>query len=144
MVVSDTKERLSPNIAPPTTVLTQRGREKPEVTEIAAAMGVISVIVPTDVPIAVETKQLTINKTQTANRGGMIERTKKFTVSVIAQDVTFDMIKRFGFASGRDTDKFTGYNDHYRTEHGTFFICEGTNAYISCNVIEMIFFQNFD
>lgn len=68
----------------------------------------------------------------------MIERTKKFTVSVLSTDATFDIFKRFGFASGRDTDKFTGHNDHYRTENGTFFICEGTNAYISCTVTEII------
>ena len=46
-------ERLSPNIAPPTTVPTQSGSEKPDEAEIAAAMGVIRVIVPTEVPIAV-------------------------------------------------------------------------------------------
>lgn len=68
----------------------------------------------------------------------MIERTKKFTVSVISTDATFDIFKRFGFVSGRDTDKFTGHNDHYRTENGTYFICEGTNAYISCAVTEII------
>ncbi len=68
----------------------------------------------------------------------MIERTKKFTVSVLSQEATFDMIKRFGFASGKDTNKFEGYNDHYRTENGTLFICEQTNAYISCTVKEII------
>lgn len=68
----------------------------------------------------------------------MIERTKKFTVSVISTDATFDIFKRFGFVSGRDTDKFKGHNDHYRTENGTYFICEGTNAYISCAVTEII------
>ena len=83
-------------------------------------------------------KKITIAVNKNNYTCGMIERTKKFTVSVLAQDVTFDMIKRFGFASGRDTDKFAGYNDHYRTENGTFFVCEGTNAYISCTVIDMI------
>lgn len=68
----------------------------------------------------------------------MIERTKKFTVSVISTDATFDIFKRFGFVSGRETDKFAGHNDHYRTENGTYFICEGTNAYISCAVTEII------
>ncbi len=83
-------------------------------------------------------KRITIAVNKNNCTCGMIERTKRFTVSVLAQDVTFDMIKRFGFTSGKDTDKFTGYNDHYRTENGTFFICEGTNAYISCTVTDMI------
>ena len=83
-------------------------------------------------------KRLTIAVNKNNYTCEMIEKTKKFTVSVLSQDVTFDMIKRFGFASGRDTDKFAGYNDHYRTENGTFFVCEGTNAYISCSVLEMM------
>ena len=64
-------------------------------------------------------KRITIAVNKNNYTCGMIERTKKFTVSVLSQEATFDMIKRFGFASGRDTDKFTGYNDHYRTENGT-------------------------
>ncbi len=68
----------------------------------------------------------------------MINNSKKFTLSVIAENATFDLFKRFGFVSGRDTDKFAGYNDHYRTENGTYFICEQTNAYISATVIETI------
>ncbi len=68
----------------------------------------------------------------------MLERTKKFTISVLSTDATFDIIKRFGFVSGRDEDKFAGHNDHYRTENGTYFICEGTNAYISCTVTDII------
>ena len=83
-------------------------------------------------------KRITIAVNKNNYTCGMIERTKKFTISVISEDVTFDLIKRFGFASGRNTDKFTGYNDHYRTENGTYFICEGTNAYISCTVTDII------
>ena len=83
-------------------------------------------------------KRMTIAVNKSNYTCGMIERTKKFTVSVLSQEATFDIFKRFGFASGKDTDKFTGHNDHYRTENGTFFICEGTNAYISCTVTETI------
>lgn len=83
-------------------------------------------------------KKITIAVNKSNYTCGMVERTKKFTVSVLSQEADFDMIKRFGFASGKDTNKFSGYNDHYRTENGTFFICEQTNAYISCNVSDII------
>lgn len=83
-------------------------------------------------------KKLTIAVNKSNYTCEMIERTKKFTISVLSTDATFDLIKRFGFASGRDTDKFAGHNDHYRTENGTFFICEGTNAYISCTVTDIV------
>ena len=52
------------------------------------AIGVISVMVPTDVPIATETKQLTMNKTITANCGGMIESKKKATLSALLLPTT--------------------------------------------------------
>ncbi len=83
-------------------------------------------------------KRMTIAVNKSNYTCGMIERTKKFTISVLSEEATFDIFKRFGFASGKDTDKFSGYKDHYRTENGNFFICDGTNAYISCTVTEMI------
>ena len=52
IVVSDMKDRLSPNIAPPITVAIQSGVENPEALDTAIPMGTISVIVPTDVPMA--------------------------------------------------------------------------------------------
>ena len=76
IVVSEIKERLSPNIAPPITEPTHNAGSNLEALATAMAIGVISVMVPTDVPIATETKQLTTNKTITANCGGMIESKK--------------------------------------------------------------------
>mgnify|MGYP003373531905 CR=1 FL=1 len=70
MVVSEMNDRLSPNMAPPMTLATHKGRSKPEAAETATAMGVINVMVPTDVPIDSETKQLTMNSTTTANSVG--------------------------------------------------------------------------
>lgn len=39
---------------------------------------------------------------------GMIEKSGKFGISVLTEDTPFDVIKRFGFASGKDTDKLAG------------------------------------
>ena len=52
------------------------------------AMGVMSVMVPTLVPIAVETKQLTTNSTATANFDGMIESIKYATLSALERPTT--------------------------------------------------------
>ena len=75
-MVSEIKERLSPNIAPPITEATHNGRLNPEDSDTATAIGVIRVIVPTEVPIAVETKQETMKSTTTASRGGVTESIK--------------------------------------------------------------------
>ena len=76
IVVSEIKDRLSPNIAPPITEATHSGRLNPDAAETAAAIGVINVIVPTEVPIAVDTKQATINNTATANLAGISDSIK--------------------------------------------------------------------
>ena len=74
-------------------------------------------------------KQITI----TVNKGNlthdMIKNTSKFTVSVIAENASFELFKRFGFASGRDTDKFAGFDGVMTAGNGTKIVTEGTNAY---------------
>ena len=52
------------------------------------AMGVMSVMVPTLVPIAVETKQLTTKSTATANFAGMRESMKYATLSALERPTT--------------------------------------------------------
>ena len=88
IVVSEIKERLSPNIAPPITEPIQSGRSKPDAVETATAIGVRSVIVPTDVPIAVDTKQATTNKTTTANLVGISPSIKYATLSALLRPTT--------------------------------------------------------
>lgn len=59
---------------------TQSGRPKPEAADTATAIGVSKVIVPTDVPMASETKHATPNKTATENLVGMIDNIKYATL----------------------------------------------------------------
>ncbi len=72
MVVSEIKDRLSPNIAPPTTVPTQNGSESPPFAATAQAIGARTVIVPTLVPIAMEIRQAIRNSPGMAKLPGMI------------------------------------------------------------------------
>lgn len=64
----------------------------------------------------------------------MIMKTGEFTVSVIAEDATFDLFKQFGFQSGRDVDKFSNFADCARGENGIMYITKGTNSFISVKV----------
>ena len=73
MVVSEMNDRLSPNMAPPITEATHKGRLNPEAADTATAMGVMSVMVPTDVPMESDTKQLTTNSTATEYSAGMTD-----------------------------------------------------------------------
>lgn len=64
----------------------------------------------------------------------MIQRTKKFNVSILTEDSKFDVFKKFGYQSGRSTDKFADYSDVKRSDNGVLYITKDTNAYMSAYV----------
>ena len=67
----------------------------------------------------------------------MILNTGVFNVSVLSQKASFDIFKRFGFQTGKDTDKFAGYEEHVaRSANGLLYVTEGTNAFMSAKVID--------
>ena len=68
----------------------------------------------------------------------MIQHTKKFNISVLAEGVTFDVFKNFGYQSGRNTDKFTNFVDVKRSPNGIYYITKDTNAYMSAYVQQEI------
>jgi flavin reductase (DIM6/NTAB) family NADH-FMN oxidoreductase RutF/rubredoxin len=68
----------------------------------------------------------------------MIVSTKEFTVSVISEDADFSLFKRFGFQSGKDVDKYEGFEDYSVAENGIRYIIKGVNSYISAKVEKMV------
>ncbi len=70
---------------------------------------------------------------------GMVERTGRFNISMISEAADFALFQRFGFQSGRDTDKFAGFESSVkRSENGLLYVTAGTNAYISAKVEQML------
>lgn len=67
-----------------------------------------------------------------------IMSTRAFNVSVIAQGASFELFKRFGFQSGRDVEKFDGFDGKARADNGIYYVTEGTNAYFSARVTETV------
>ena len=70
------------------TAPTHSGSPKPDASDTAAAIGTISVIVPTDVPIAIDTKQATTKRTITANLAGISDSIKYATLSALLRPTT--------------------------------------------------------
>lgn len=67
----------------------------------------------------------------------MILNTGVFNISVLAEDASFDTFKRFGFASGKDTNKFENFEENVaRSANGLLYVTLGTNAFMSAKVIE--------
>ncbi len=68
----------------------------------------------------------------------LITASKKFTVSIISEAANFELFKHFGFQSGKNVDKFANFDKVQRTANGTLAITEGTNSFISGNVINSV------
>jgi flavorubredoxin/flavin reductase (DIM6/NTAB) family NADH-FMN oxidoreductase RutF len=68
----------------------------------------------------------------------MIARTGLFNVAVLSEATPFAVFQRFGFHSGRDTDKFAGDSKLPRTDNGLCYFAETANAVISAKVTESV------
>ena len=65
----------------------------------------------------------------------MVLETGIFNLSVLTEKADFSLFQRFGFQSGRDMDKFRGFDRVQRTENGLLAVTEGTSAWLSCKVV---------
>ena len=65
----------------------------------------------------------------------LLRKTGIFNVSVLTEKTPFSIFKQFGFASGRDTDKFAG-TAYPTTENGLYYLPDYANAVLSGKVID--------
>ena len=79
---------------------------------------------------------IAVNKMNYTNE--MIQRTKKFNVSIISENAKFDTFKHFGFQSGKTVNKFADFSDAKRSPNGVLYITRDTNAYMSAYVKQEI------
>jgi len=80
---------------------------------------------PTRVAISVLNKNLTCY---------MVKESGKFTISVLDNTCTFDLIKHFGMQSGVDVNKFADFS-YAKTESGIPYIKQSVCALLECKVI---------
>ena len=69
---------------------------------------------------------------------GTIAKTGKLNVSTLSEDAPFKLFQRFGFQSGKDTDKLEGFKHAQRSSNGLVFLNKYANAYLSCKVINQL------
>ena len=82
---------------------------------------------------------IAVNKNNLSNQ--IIKETGIFNVSVLTEDANFDIFKKFGFVSGRETDKFTAEEKNYRTANGLTYFSKATNAVISAKVVDTLEYE---
>lgn len=69
-----------------------------------------------------------------------IESSKSFAVSILNQNVNTDLIKTFGYQTGRDVDKFANI-EWRKGKTGAPLILNDINATFECKVIEEVHFD---
>ena len=77
-----------------------------------------------------------VNKTNLTH--DMMVSSRAFNVSILTESTPFSTFEKFGFHSGRDTDKFSKGDDIKRTCNGIPYLTESTNGIISGEVIEVV------
>lgn len=66
----------------------------------------------------------------------MLKQTGIFNISILSENAPMDLYKRFGYASGRDINKFEGFNSVSRSKNGILYLTEYSNAFLSAKVTE--------
>ena len=95
-------------------------------------------ITNTAIQVTSEPNRISIAVNKANYTHDMVMHTRKFNVSILSQEASFDTFKHFGFQSGRNVDKFADFTSCKRAENGIYIITEGTNAYISAEVEQTI------
>jgi len=70
----------------------------------------------------------------------IISSSRKFNLSTLTVETPFELLKRFGYQSGREVNKFADFNGFARSANGLTYLTDYANAFLSFDVLEMIDF----
>lgn len=66
----------------------------------------------------------------------MLSHTDNFNISVLTTEAPFELFEKFGFHSGRDTDKFVDCNYVQRADNQVLYLTQHSNAVLVCSIVE--------
>jgi len=92
-------------------------------------------IINTAIQVANDPTRISICVIKQNHTCGMIQRTGVFNVSAITTQAEFSLFQRFGMQSGRDTDKFAGFEAVERFSNGLYYLTKGANMVMSAKVV---------
>lgn len=95
-------------------------------------------IINTAVQVASDPLTISISVNKANKTHDMLMESGRFNVSALTVDTPFDLFKRFGMQSGRDVNKFVGFEDMERAENGVYILSRYANAYFSCRLLRTV------
>ncbi len=93
-------------------------------------------IINTAAQVANDPDRIAISVIQKNLTHDMLKETGVFNISALTTDAPFDLFKRFGMQSGRNADKFDGFDKVARSENGLYYLTEYANMYLSGKVVD--------
>lgn len=84
-------------------------------------------------PLAIAGSVSKANKTHQ-----MIMESGRFNLSVLTVDTPFSLFQRFGMQSGRDVNKFYGFEDAVRAENGIYSLSRYANAFLALKLLRTV------
>ena len=91
-------------------------------------------IINTAIQVANNPTRILIAVQQGNHTHDMILHTGEFNVSSITTAADFALFQRFGMQSGRDVDKFEGFENISRSGNGLVYLTKAANMYLSAKV----------
>lgn len=95
-------------------------------------------IINTAGQVTAEPNRISVTVNQSNLTCEMIADTGVLNLSVLSENADFELFRRFGFQSGRDADKFEGFDAYECSANGLLYVTQGTNAYISAKVVQSV------
>ncbi|MBQ8027176.1 MAG: flavin reductase [Clostridia bacterium] len=95
-------------------------------------------IINTCMQITDNPKQICVCVNKANYSAELISKTGIFTISILTTDTPFSVFERFGFQSGRNTDKFEGFDSYTLADNGLPYLTKYCNAFISAKVTQEI------
>ncbi len=95
-------------------------------------------IINTAAQVASDPVRISISVNKSNYTCGMILDTGVFTLSALSVDAPFALFQRFGMQSGRDCDKFAGFDGAQRSENGLYHLTRYSSMNLSAKVVQQL------
>ena len=95
-------------------------------------------IINTAVQVASDPLTISISVNKANKTHDMIMESGRFNISALTVDAPFDLFKRFGMQSGRDVNKFIGFEDVQRAQNGICVLSSYANATFVCRLLRTV------
>lgn len=95
-------------------------------------------IVNTAAQVASEPLMIAVSVSKANRTHQMIMESGRFNISALTVDTPFSLFKRFGMQSGRDVNKFYGFEDAVRVENGIYRLSRYANAFLSLKLVRTV------